>query len=379
MSQYGLLVDAGRLWAARLFKDPGSHNSILDCAVGNGDATFTDPENPPAEQVDQVALLDEFARVQSYKKEFLIEDSDGPIQIDNKNYAEVDSPVVGDPAADSGNAGDDTAASGGTYTGDENDTYTIGITTGGAPGTAQITVTSLYGDGSGPHTVTAFGTPVSIGSKGATISFTDGSDGVLTVGDKWKIVCYVTTNILAFFFRFLEAQANAEIIKEYGFFADTCEFLSAAIGTAAADSGNTGDDTATSGGTYTGTQNQTYTVEVTTGGAPGTAQITVTSTKGDGSGPHTVTAFGTPIAIGSNGVTISFADGGDTVLTLGDKWTIACTKSVSGNYAENGVYHPTDNEDGEVKEPGLLYEVKNIPDYQKQATDTLELICAVQF
>ncbi|MBI3000118.1 MAG: hypothetical protein HYY46_16950 [Deltaproteobacteria bacterium] len=80
------------------------------------------------------------------------------------------------------------------------------------------------------------------------------------------------------------------------------------VGSAVANPANTGDNTATSGGNYTGSQDQTYTVTVSTGGAPGTARITVTSTGSDSSGPTTVTAFGTAVAVGNFGVTINFTE-----------------------------------------------------------------------
>jgi predicted CXXCH cytochrome family protein len=86
-------------------------------------------------------------------------------------------------------------------------------------------------------------------------------------------------------------------------------------GPAVADSGNTGNETATSGGTYSGTEDLTYEVEVTTAGAPGTAQITasVIAGTGDCSGgnpcnPTTVNAFNSPVAVGNFNVTISFDD-----------------------------------------------------------------------
>jgi len=91
---------------------------------------------------------------------------------------------------------------------------------------------------------------------------------------------------------------------------------------------NTGDDTAVSGGTYNDNGDPlaiTYTVTVTTGGAFGTARITVTSTGNrDNSGPTTVTANHTAVAVGTRGVTITFHDpasmGGG--LTANDKWFI---------------------------------------------------------
>ncbi len=99
-----------------------------------------------------------------------------------------------------------------------------------------------------------------------------------------------------------------------------------AIGATAAGGGNTGDDTAVSGGTYSGANTDTYTVTVTTGGAPGVAEITITSASGnDNSGPIIVSGFGTGVAVGTKGATITFTDGGDGLLTAGDSWTIGAT------------------------------------------------------
>lgn len=99
------------------------------------------------------------------------------------------------------------------------------------------------------------------------------------------------------------------------------------IGAPVADGGNAGDDSPTSGGTFDSAVDDVYTIEVTTGGATTVAQITVTSSEGDDSGPTTVVAS-TDIAVGTKGVTINFATlGGDTVLTLGDIWTITVTAS----------------------------------------------------
>jgi hypothetical protein len=50
----------------------------------------------------------------------------------------------------------------------------------------------------------------------------------------------------------------------------------------------------------------------------------------------------------------------------------------TGPVAENGIYHPTENRDGEVLVPGYLYEVRNIPDFSKGANTMLELVAVVK-
>jgi hypothetical protein len=136
-------------------------------------------------------------------------------------------PTIGPAVADAGNphgGGDtDTATSGGTYTaGTEDQTYTVTVSTGGQANTAQITVTSTGADSSGPTTVTAFDTPVAVGTKGVTISFDDPNDSPGIVGS---------------------AQEGG--------------------------GSNPGDDTATSGGSFGGTSNDSYTVTISQGGTPG--------------------------------------------------------------------------------------------------------------
>lgn len=88
--------------------------------------------------------------------------------------------------------------------------------------------------------------------------------------------------------------------------------------------------TATSGGTYTGTRDTNYIVEVTKGGAfADSPEITVTTTTGvDKSGPTKVTAAATAFAVGTKGVTVSFA--GSSGLCKGDKYYVEATAETEG-------------------------------------------------
>jgi predicted CXXCH cytochrome family protein len=213
------------------------------------------------------------------------------------------------PAVEGVHNGDDLATSGGTYTGTEDQTYTVTVSTGGAPGSgAAITVTSTGADSSGPTPVTAFDTPIAVGSFGVTISFSDGGSGGTP-----------------------------------------------AIVGPAVDPPPPNDDTAVSGGTYGGAGGGTYTVTVTTGGRANQAVIDCTGldcgagTNVCGStGPQC--AYGTAFAVGGEGVTITISDAGarnnfvagddwtititpasgDGVLTAGDTWTIAATTATDG-------------------------------------------------
>ena len=53
---------------------------------------------------------------------------------------------------------------------------------------------------------------------------------------------------------------------------------------------------------------------------------------------------------------------------------VAYVEGVSGAYALNGVHHPDTNPMGEVLRPGYLYEVKNIPDFNKVNDTRVELV-----
>lgn len=88
---------------------------------------------------------------------------------------------------------------------------------------------------------------------------------------------------------------------------------------------------ATSGGTFTGTRDTTYIVEVTKGGAfADEPEITATTTTGiDKSGPTKVTAAATAFAVGTKGVTVSFT--GVSGLRKGDKYYIEAVAETEGS------------------------------------------------
>lgn len=170
---------------------------------------------------------------------------------------------------------------------DATDIFTVGssweITC--TAGTATLSVTSA----SGTDDVTSYvartdGFAIPVGSGGATLALADGGDGVLTAGDKWVLAC-------------------------------TAVFAVPSL---------------TMGGTYTGATDVQYFLEVTKGGAWGTAEISVTSSGVDSSGPTVVTAAATAISFGSKGLTVSFAANTQGGLLLGDKWTVAATASANG-------------------------------------------------
>ena len=86
-----------------------------------------------------------------------------------------------------------------------------------------------------------------------------------------------------------------------------------------------------SGGAYRGLVDTTYIVRVTRGGhfsSTNLPQVTVSTTTGhDYSGPHEVVA-GTPLAIGTHGVRVTFS--GTEGLALGDQFYVAVTAEAAG-------------------------------------------------
>lgn len=92
----GLITAAGRILTARLLKgDP--IEGITHCAIGDGDATFTNPLNPPDPTFEQTQLKHERARKRYYKITFLNEDPNGALEVNGIRYFETahDSRIVG--------------------------------------------------------------------------------------------------------------------------------------------------------------------------------------------------------------------------------------------------------------------------------------------
>lgn len=91
--------------------------------------------------------------------------------------------------------------------------------------------------------------------------------------------------------------------------------------------------TPTSGGAYAGASNATYLITVTKGGlfsaaAGSQPQITVSTNNGsDASGPTTITAANTAVAIGTQGVTIAF---NQTGLCTGDRYYVVAAAQTAG-------------------------------------------------
>ena len=84
----GLIVKSGRILTAKLLLGEPVEG-ITHCAIGDGDASFTDPLNPPPPGIDQTALKNERARKKFYKRTFLAEDPEGALIVNGVHYLET--------------------------------------------------------------------------------------------------------------------------------------------------------------------------------------------------------------------------------------------------------------------------------------------------
>lgn len=171
-----------------------------------------------------------------------------------------------------------------------NEVYTIEFVLGGAPAAARFNLTSSSGlDNATNVTPSAFAVATPIGARGLTLTWSNVVDNFV-IGQKWTVTV---------------AQAFTAPVP-------------------------------TSSGTYTGTEAQgdpKYIIEVTLGGKyadPTKPQITCITDDGtDFSGPTTVPATATAVAVGSRGVMVAFSG---TALRKGDKYYIQVTGPKKGAY-----------------------------------------------
>ena len=84
----GLIVKTGRILTAKLLLGQAVEG-ITHCAIGDGDETFTDPQNPPAPEIGQSGLRHECARKRCYKRTFLKEDAEGALVVNGVHYLET--------------------------------------------------------------------------------------------------------------------------------------------------------------------------------------------------------------------------------------------------------------------------------------------------
>lgn len=214
-------------------------------------------------------------------------------------------------SAGASNAGDAdiTSVSSASYSGYVNgnvsETYTVTViqsSTGGDLTTALLRVTSASGnDDVSSQIPAASGYPTSIGANGATATFNNNA-GDMVLGDVWTVTVR--------------------------------EAWTATVPTAA--------------GTYTGTKNRQYIIEVVTGGIsdgnPLTdPEIRVYAADGsDSSGPTPVpTAANTAVAVGNYGATISFST---AKLRKGDRFEFTATAASAGAYKTLMLAHSLNDE-----------------------------------
>lgn len=209
MAQFERYPDSGRLLLAeRLIEE------ITHLAVGTGSVSGT----PPA---SATGLTTEIGRARYLQREFVTPDPAGTIVIPGAGaFRVVDDPTNylyflfrfqaseaqgtwteaglfgggvefitrGAVLVDGVQTGDDRANTAdvglsGAYAGGAAQTITVTVTTGGGSGVAVV---GYSGSSSGSFTPT-FGTPTALGALGLALTFRGGVDGVLTLGDQWKI------------------------------------------------------------------------------------------------------------------------------------------------------------------------------------------------
>ena len=185
------------------------------------------------------------------------------------------------------------------------ETYTITVIKSGVSGcsSARLRVVSASGTDNATEVIPEdFATPTAIGTRGLTVTFSD-DPGECSVSASEQAV-----------------EADQLVVGQQWTVTVTQEYFAIC---------------ASEGGTYTGEDDDTYIVEVTTGGVwADIPQVTVTTVRGlDVSGPTNVTAKDVAIVVGSYGLTLTFedCDADDTTgLVLGDKFYITVTSGANG-------------------------------------------------
>jgi len=167
-----------------------------------------------------------------------------------------------------------------------NETYTIRCVVGGAPGVAILSVTSASNtDNNASLTSVALGSALALTTRGGAVTFSaNGAVTTFTAGQTWTV-------------SMSQAVSARNLVVS---------------------------------GTYAGTANRTYIVEVTRGGdvASGTAQVRVSSQDGTDSGAIQLISSLGDFTLGSFGLAGNFAPANR--LVRGDKWTVAVTASAEG-------------------------------------------------
>lgn len=88
----GVITRSGRVLLARLLHGdalPG----LTHCALGDGDASFTDPAQPPVPSSEQTGMRHERVRKTADRHAYLLEDPAGEILVNGVAYREASEPT----------------------------------------------------------------------------------------------------------------------------------------------------------------------------------------------------------------------------------------------------------------------------------------------
>lgn len=211
----------------------------------------------------------------------------------------------------------DASAYDGLASGYVTETYRVLVTEGSVNGdytTATLRVISGSGeDDVAAVTPSAAGSPTAIGNRGLTLTFNEAD----------TVACSASAAS--------DDVSADDLIAGQEYTVTLAQAFTAPV--------------ATSGGDYTGTRDTTYVIEVTRGGTADDSvlpQIKVTTTNGvDLSGPTTVTAAATPVAVGTFDTEIEFDS---TQLRKGDRYYVTVTASAEGAMRTIELGHNLDTE-----------------------------------
>lgn len=220
MAQQHTYTDAYRPRAAGLIMPDLTHLAV-------GDAAVTGAPSPAA-----LGLEHEIARVQYVTRDFVTPQAGGGIVFDGVEYGVSEVPTrfvyfifrfeddeaqgnwselglfggsvdyVGQEAklVPSGVSGDDVVDRdvilGGAWAATVSGELDVTVITGGGSGIATISWSDpagIAGGGGGPIPV-SFNAPINLGTSGVSILFTGGTDGVLTPGDRWRVLGTIATS-----------------------------------------------------------------------------------------------------------------------------------------------------------------------------------------
>jgi len=234
----------------------------------------------------------------------------------------------------------------GTPDGHTSETYVIQVIESSINGdhtTARLRVISGSGtDDQASVTPAAAGNPTAIGTRGLTVTFNHSDTAA----------CSLSAT--------LDGVSADDLIAGQEFTATVTQAFTAT--------------TATSGGSYGLTQDTTYIITVTKGGAFASyPEISVTTTNGtDQSGPHIVTNTGVNVTIGTQSVTIQF--GASTHLNKGDRFYIPITGVGSGPIRTIVLGHNLDSTYANGDEVGIeLYIRKPLLEVSRNRTNMAPL------